>query len=67
MDGQTGLGLPTNKLAKFIYTLCMIIIFSFLSPGLQGAREPIGDLEVTLKGSSILLILPQSAIEVAQK
>jgi hypothetical protein len=68
MDGQTGLGLPTNKLAKFIYTLCMIIIFSFLSPGLQGAREPIGDLEVTLKGSSIFInITPQSAIEVAQK
>lgn len=68
MDGQTGLGLPANKLAKFIYTLCMIIVFSSLSPWLQGAREPVGDLEVTLKGSSVFTnITPQSAIEVIQK
>ena len=60
MYRQTGLGLPTNKLAKFIYTLCMIIIFSFLSPGLQEPANLLGIWRLPLKEVQFLLILPRN-------
>src|SRR5690554_6465115 len=68
MDGQTMLSLLTNKLAKFISILCIIIIASFLSPESRGIHDSVGDLEVTLKGSSVFTnINPQFAIEAIQK